>query len=253
MNNSVYGKFSEDVRKRINFALVNCPKSLEKRIAKPTYKKSVVFNSELVGVHMHKREILLNKPIFIGQCILDQSKLDMADFHYNVMVKKYGSKINMLMTDTDSFIYSIETGDLCADMMGMSERFDLSNYPKDHPLFSRKNEKQLYKMKDELGGKIMTEFCGIRSKMYSYQKYGGSDDHRAKGIGHSASKRLTHQMYLDALNLKPMEKVSFKSMKSKKHVIYTATITKTGLSALDDKRYILTDGITTLAHGHKDI
>jgi hypothetical protein len=254
-NNAVFGKFCEDVRKRVNFALVTEPKLLERRIAKPTFKRVKIFTPDLVGVHMHKTKIMLNKPVFIGQCILDESKLDMARFHYTVMKTKYGNKATLMFTDTDSFAYKIQTEDLYADMTEMKDRFDLSNYPPEHPLYDETNKKQLYKMKDELGGSVMTEFVGLRSKMYSYVKVDPKSlktgfDLRAKGVGGSAKKKLSFEMYKNCIEKSVIEMVKFHSFKTDKHVIKTAEINKIGLSPFDDKRYICDDGVSTLAHGH---
>eukprot|EP00732_Lithocolla_globosa_P003071 Lithocolla_globosa_v1_NODE_2290_length_2064_cov_73.453957.p1 type:complete len:383 gc:universal NODE_2290_length_2064_cov_73.453957:184-1332(+) len=250
MNNSCYGKTMEDVMKRISFALVNDPEKAEKRVAKPTYKRSVIFNEDLVGIHMHKQKIELNKPIYLGQCILDESRRDMSEFHYDVMKKRYGAKCTAMFTDTDSFAYKIETEDVYKDISEMSDKFDLSNYPKEHSLYDTKNKKQLHKMKDELGGTIMTEFCGLRSKMYSYNTHTQTGGLRAKGVGRSAQKKLKHQMYVDCVKNGSQTTVNFNAIRSKNHLLSTVNISKSGLSPYDDKRYICEDGITTLAYGH---
>ena len=98
----------ENVRNRINFKLINNEEKLLNINYKPTYKSCTIFSENLVGVHQYKGIITLNKPIYIGQCVLDDSKVLMADFHYNFMIEKIGyQNLNLLFTDTDSLCYEI--------------------------------------------------------------------------------------------------------------------------------------------------
>ena len=108
MNYSVYGKTMENVRNRINFKLLACEDDALK--FRNTLKKRTIFNENCVGIHLLKTEVKLNKPIFIGQNGLDQSKFLMYDFHYNFMLKKFERKnIDLLFTDTDSLCYHMKT------------------------------------------------------------------------------------------------------------------------------------------------
>eukprot|EP00732_Lithocolla_globosa_P006044 Lithocolla_globosa_v1_NODE_6727_length_1044_cov_295.733064.p1 type:complete len:204 gc:universal NODE_6727_length_1044_cov_295.733064:667-56(-) len=199
---------------------------------------------------MLKQEIKLDRPIYLGQCILDESKRDMAEFHYDVVKAKYGNKSKLCFTDTDSFAYSIETEDLYKDIGEMSEKFDLSNYPENHSLYDKTNKKQLHKMKDELGGNVMTEFIGLRSKMYSYTSVSGKNDLRAKGIARSAQQKLKHEMYADCIHNEKKTTVEFRAIRASNHVLRTNLVKKTGLSPFDDKRYICDDKVSTIAYGH---
>jgi len=91
MNNSVYGKTMENIRNRISFILIS---SEEKALSmKNDYKMFTTFNNNLIGVHLCKREVTLNKPIFIGHTVLDQSKYLMYDFHYNFILQKFKEKM----------------------------------------------------------------------------------------------------------------------------------------------------------------
>src|SRR5207253_3654947 len=127
MNNSVFGKTMENVRKRKNFRLICDENKLEKYISKPTFRSGVIFNENLVGVHYVQEKLKLNKPIYVGFSILDISKTLMYDFHYNFIKNKYGDRARLLFTDTDSLCYELETKNMYKDMYDNKEMFDLSD------------------------------------------------------------------------------------------------------------------------------
>ncbi|XP_068675675.1 uncharacterized protein [Montipora foliosa] len=153
MNNSVFGKTMENIRKRV-----------------PTYVSSKIFNENLVAVHKIKETLTLNRPAYVGMCILDLSKTLMYDFHYNYIKQKYDSKAKLLFTDTDSLTYEIETNDVYQDFWDDKDKFDISDYSQDSQYFDRTNKKVIGKFKDEAAGVVIKEFIGLRSKMYSYIK-----------------------------------------------------------------------------------
>ena len=134
MNNSVFGKTMENIRNRVNIKLVNDKKQAEKLSAKPNFKHCNIFSEDLVAIHMKKTKLDFNKPVYLGMCILDLSKTLMYDFHYNYIKQKYGDKAKLLLTDTDSLMYEIQTEDFYKDINGdVKDRFDTSGYPPDHP------------------------------------------------------------------------------------------------------------------------
>jgi hypothetical protein len=187
MNNSVYGKTMENVRNRINFKLLCCEEDTLRFIN--TLKKRTIFNEDCVGIHLLKKEVKLNKPIFIGQCVLDQSKFLMYDFHYNFMLKKFERKnIDLLFTDTDSLCYHIKNQNPYDIINENKDLFDLSAYPKTHHLYSDVNKKVIGKFKDEaIDGSIsyINEFVGLRSKLYSYTTEDNNiieENHKCKGF-----------------------------------------------------------------------
>ena len=125
-----------------------------------------------MGCEMGKVRVVMNKPVYLGQTILDLSKTIMYEFHYDYMIPKYGDRLKLCYMDTDSLIYSIKTKDFYSDISPNVEiRFDTSGYPNDgsRPLPVGKNKKVIGLMKDELGGDIMKEFVSLRPKMYSYR------------------------------------------------------------------------------------
>ena len=122
-----------------------------------------------MGCEMEKIKVVMNKPVYLGQAILDLSKLIMHKFHYDYMLPKYGDNIKLCYMDTDSFLYDIETEDFHKYIAGDVEtRFDTSGYC-DRPLPVGKNMKVIGLMKEELGGEVMKEFVSLCSKMYSYR------------------------------------------------------------------------------------
>ena len=153
----------EDIRNRVNIKLVNNEKQAEKLSAKPNFKHCNIFSEDLVAIHMKKIKLFFNKPVYLGMCILDLSKTLMYDFHYKYIKQKYGDKAKLLLTDTDSLMYEIETEDFYKDISGdVKDRFDTSDYPPNHPsgIPSGFNKKVLGMFKDEANGRYIEEFVG---------------------------------------------------------------------------------------------
>ncbi|KAL9957585.1 hypothetical protein ACROYT_G034504 [Oculina patagonica] len=154
MNNSVFGKTMENLRNRVDIKIVrsNETNKIRKLIASPLYSRHVMFSNDLVGIDMRKSKLILNKPVYTGMTILDNSKILMYDFFYNHLKKVYGPRCELLYTDTDSLLLEIETDDIYEDMEWNKTLYDTSDYPKEHPLHSYENKKVLGKMKDECAG-----------------------------------------------------------------------------------------------------
>ena len=173
--------------------LVTSQKKLSKLVSKPTYVNSKIFNEDLVAVHKIKETLVLDRPAYVGMCILDLSKTPMYDFHYNYIRQKYNDKAKLLFTDTDSLCYGIKTGDANSDFWKAKELFDNADYPKESPYFDATNKKVIGKMKDEAAGMSIVEFVGLRSKMYSYVKDNGKNEKTAKGVRkYAIKKNITH-------------------------------------------------------------
>ena len=257
MNNSVFGKTMEDVRRRIDVKLMTTPSQFVKHASKVTYKHSVTFvNKEekeeyLVGLEAQRTSVKLNKPIYTGFTVLELSKLHMYDYHYNHVMKKYGpQKAKLLFTDTDSLTYLIETKDVYQDIQEDQNLYDTSNYDKEHFLYSEMNKK-VGKFKDATAGDPVMEFVGLRAKMYSMVTRGGKDKKAGKGIKKSVLKKeVKHEDFKDCLMEKREYQHHMMGFRSHQHQIYTIKHTKKSLSPFDDKRFILGDGYTTRAHGH---
>ncbi len=254
MNNSFFGKTMEDKRKRVNVKLVTSTKMLDKYASKPTYVCSKIFDENLVAVHNMQDKIVLDKPIYVGFSILDISKTLMYDFHYNFIKQEYPESDSILhYMDTDSLIYTITTKDIYKDMYKNKEYFDLSDISNDKLMKYKddSNKKVIGKMKMEYINSPISEFIGLKSKMYSVKFDSGEESKRAKGIAYSVTKNdLRHEMYNNTLETKGRMYSRMNAIRSIKHQLYTITMNKISLSAYDDKRYILNDGITSHAYGH---
>ena len=257
MNNSVFGKTMENIRNRVNVKLVNTEERLKKLSAKPNYKSCKIFNENLISVHMKKTSLTMNKPVYLGMCILDLSKTIMYDFHYNYIKPKYGAKAKLLFTDTDSFMYEIETEDFYKDISkDVKDRFDTSDYPENHPsgIPTGINKKVLGMFKDEAAGKRIKEFVGLRAKLYSFIMEDGKENKRCKGVKKQVvESSITHEDYKTCLRTGKEQLRKQNILRSYEHEVFTEEVNKIALSSIDDKRYILSDGIHTLAWGHYKI
>ena len=257
MNNSVFGKTMENIRNRVNIKLVDTGEQFKKLTAKPNYESRKIFNENLVSVHMKKTSLTMNKPVYLGMSILDLSKIIMFDFHYKYIKPKYNKQAKLLFTDTDSFLYEIQTEDFYKDIAGdVRDRFDTSDYKEGHPsgIPTGINKKVLGMFKDETAGKVIKEFVGLRAKLYSYKMDEGEENKRCKGIKKAVvEKSITHEDYKTCLTTGKEQLRRQNIIRSYEHTVYTEEVNKIALSAADDKRYLLKDSFDTLAWGHYKI
>ena len=254
MNNSVFGKTMENLRKRVDVRLVTNEKKLDKLTSKPTYVSSKIFNENLMAVHKIKETLTLNRPAYVGMCILDLSKTLMYDFHYNYIKKKYNDRAKLLFTDTDSLTYEIEAEDIYKDFWNDKDIFDNSDYPENSPYYCNNNRKCIGKFKDEACGIPITEFVGLKSKMYSYVKDNEKGGRTAKGIKKNVIKNnIRHEDYKNSLINNEQMHHKMKTIRSQRHQLGSYEINKVSLSCFDDKRYIHDNGTSSYAYGHYKI
>ena len=184
-------------------------------------------------------------------CILDLSKSLMYDFQYNYIKQKYGDKAKLLFTDTNSLMYEIQTEDFYSS--DVKHRFDTSDYPLDHPscIPSGLNKTVLGMFKDEVGGKVIDEFVGLRAKLYSYKMFEGKESKKCKGVKKSVVKKsIAHEDYKKCLYTGKEQLRKMNVIRSHRHEVYTEEVNKIALCPDDDKRHILENGVHTLALGH---
>ena len=191
MNNSVFGKTMENIRNHRDIKLVTTDKKRSKLVSEPNYHTINLISEDLSIIEMKKTKVKINKPIYLGLSILEISKIVMYEFWYNYMKPKYNDNVRLCYMDTDSFVMQNKTNDFYKDIASdVENRFDTSNYEVNtsgtsalarRPLPTGKNKKVIGLMKDELGGKIITEFVTLRPKMYSFLTDDGKEDKKAKG------------------------------------------------------------------------
>ena len=155
----------ENLRKRISVRLINNAKDHVRCINKPSYVSQKIFSKNFVDIHEIEPVLTLNKPIYVAFSILDLNKLLMYEFHCKYIEKKFDAKL--LFTDTDSLVYDIKTEDVYEDFYQDKNLCDFSDYPLDSKFFGLVNKNVIGKMKDEFKEKIISEFVGLKSKMYS--------------------------------------------------------------------------------------
>ena len=235
MNNSVFGKTMENIRKHRNIKLVTNREAYLKAVMKPNFKSAVLFGENLMGCEMGKIKVVMNKPVCLGQAILDLSKIVMYEFHYDYIKQKYPEGLTLCYMDTDSLIYDIETEDFYGDIAeDVKDRFDRSGYNPDRPLPVGLNKKVIGLMKDELGGEIMTEFVTLRPKMYAY-KTGESESKKCKGIKKCVVKKtISFEDYKAWLFRGETSYRSQLMFRSSKHKVKTLEVNKLALSRDDD-------------------
>ena len=147
MNNAVFGKTMENVRKHRDIKLVTTDKKRSKLVSEPNYHTMNYISEDLSII------VKINKPIYLGLSILEISEILMYEFWYDYMKQKFGDNVKLCYMDTDSFTMNIKTEDFYKDIANdIEKRFDTSNYECDRPLPTGKNKKVIRLMKDELGG-----------------------------------------------------------------------------------------------------
>ena len=256
-NNALFGKTMEDVRKRINYKLVTDENMMTKLLCSPLFHDRDIITEDLVGVHMLKPKVELNKPVFVGQAVLDYSKVEMYNLFYNILPQcPLIKQLHLIGGDTDSFFLTIatDTNITLSDVFNnLTQHIDTSNYPPSHPLYSTVNKAKLGCFKDETAGQPLEEMILLRPKMYS-MKYKDSDTSikRAKGISmHIVKNKLKHDSYREAFEEQKTTRVQMTILRSKLHTIQTTRFNKRALSAWEDKRVWLNEN-ESLPHGHVD-
>ena len=244
----------ENIRNRVDIKSVNNKKRAEKLSAKPNFNHCNIFSEDLVAIHMKKTKLVFNKPVYLGMCILDSSKTLMYDFHYNYIKRKYEDKAMLLFTDTDSFMYEIETEDFYKDISAdVKRRFDTSDYPPNHSsgIPFGLNKSVIGMFKDEVGGDIIDEFVGLRAKLYLYKMFEGEESKKCKGVKKSVvEKGIVYEDYKKCLFTGKEQLRKMNVIRSHMHEVHTEEVNKVALCPDDDKRHILENGVHTLALGH---
>ena len=249
----MFGKTMENITKHRDIKLVTTDKNRSKLVSEPNYHTINLISEYLSIIKMKKTKVKMSTPIYLGLSILEISKILMYEFWYDYMKPKYDNNVKLCYMDTDSFIMNIKTNDFYKDIANDVEcKFDTSNYEVNRPLPMGKNKKVIGLMKDELDGKIITEFVTVRPKTYSYLTDDGKEDKKAKGTRKCVIKKMIK--FNDYKKCLFNDEVILKSRQrfiSKKHDVYTENINKIALSNNDDKRTISSNKITSYPYGYK--
>ena len=252
MNNAVFGKTMENVRKHRDIKLVKTDKKRNKLVSEPNYHTTKLIDNNLAIIEMRKVKVKLNKPIYLGLSILEISKITMYEFWCDYIKNKYEDQARLCYMDTDSFVVNIKTKDFYKDIAeNVKERFDTSNYIYERPLPTGVNMKVRGLMKDELGGDIITEFVALRPKAYSYITNDFIEMKKAKGTKKCVVKKmLRFEDYKKCLFSNGKLPKSQQRFKSENHEVYTENISKIALSCDDDKRIVTSDRILSYPYGY---
>ena len=192
--NAVFGKTMQNLR---SVKLVNNANDYVKHISKSSFVSQEIFSKNFVAIYEIKPVLKLNKQIYIGFNILDLSKLLMYEFYYKYIKSKFD--VDLLFTDTDNLVYEIETEDVYKDFYEDKNFFDFSDYPLNSKFFDPTNKNVIDKMKDEFKGSIISEFGGLKSKMYSLIAVDAEEVKKAKGLNKIVVKKVTYEKSADVL------------------------------------------------------
>jgi hypothetical protein len=253
MNNALFGKTIENMRDRTRVDPCRDVATAKRAVHSANFQMPHIIDEDLVLIEKKgTKPVCLEKPIHIGFAILELSKLHMYRFHYDVIRKQYGNRCKLLYTDTDSLLYHIYTETFYEDIKANVEHFDTSVFvPENKFGMPAVNCMVPGKFKIEYGGIPIHEYVGLACKMYSV-KYGDKCKKIAKGTSAAFKDHsMTHEDYLAALHdERTVSEASYYAIRAKDRVVSTRKITQKCLSNFETKRYILDDGISSLAYGH---
>ena len=261
MNNSVFGKIIQNVRKRREIKLAVTEERTKKLVSESNYKSRVAFSDHLLATEMRKTRIYMDKPIMVGQAILDKSKELMYHFYYNYLIPKYKQNVKLMYMDTDSFVLEIETDDFYEDIKDdLKEWFDTSGYdknmmlPDEYAKIASVNKKRIGMMKDELGKGYMKEFVALSPKVYAIEEVRLDNsliEHKkVEGTKKNVTKKsLCFDMYKQCLfENKTFNCIQYR-IKSNPLSTDTLQINKIALNNYDNKRLRSFNEITTYPYG----
>ena len=252
MNNSVFGKTMENIRKHRDIKLVTTDKKRSKLVSEPTFHPMNLISENLSIIELKKTKIKMNKPIYLGLSILEISKILTYEFWYDYMKPKYNDNVRLCYMDTDIFVMNIKTNDFFKDIThDVYNRFDTSNYGVNRPLPIGKNKKVIGLVKDELGGEFITEFIALRPRTFSYLTDNDKIDKKAKGTRKCVVNKMIK--FHDYKNCLLNDNILLKSQQrfiSNKHDVYTEDVNEIALSNDDTKRIVSSDKINRYQYGY---
>jgi hypothetical protein len=254
MANAVFGKFLEDVTKHLNAHVCASVDDFLKYSSFMGYVGTYIINETLCIVYVKKKSVKINRPFFTGFTILELSKNYMYKSYYNHF-KDIFKDVRVLFSDTDSLFMVFNTENRNKQLKNGGYIMDYSNYPDDHQLYNTSHKKQLGYFSDEMGGRDICEFIGIRSKCYAIKSISENKVVKNKKICKGIRKNtvLKNIKYVDYRNcIKNICSMtaSMNVIRSQNHIIKINNINKIAFTSFDSKRYLLPCGIHSVPYGH---
>jgi hypothetical protein len=250
--NAVFGKFIEQTRNYVDCKICIDEAPCRKWTGSPRFSNMKIISEDLVLIFAKRATVTLNKPFAVGFTILEKSKHFMYQQYYEVIKPTLG-KCEVLMSDTDSFILAVETNKKRNNLMKLKHIIDFSNYPTESKHYNENNKNELGFWKDELQGKVMTEFCGLRSKTYAFLIKEKEKEpvlqSKCKGITKSYRKKIKFSEYKTCVNSFAKVSITQFQIRSKNHKVFTAKTYKAAFSSFDDKRFLMSCGVHSLGYG----
>ena len=246
--NIVYGKCLEDASKHTDLKLVYNAKELRKLVARFDFVSAKIYSENTAAVQLKAPRPLYDRPRQVGACVLAYAKWILYNFHYNYVMQFFEpSEVRLLMTDTDSLYYGFTTNKDVYQIIkdNFKDQMDYSNYPSSHPDYDNSKHLQPGCMKEDFGGAVISEFVGLKSKMYSIaiaHVEGGGGKQTAKGVPGAYKKtEMLHAKYVEtiqSLGYGMEEKIEFYKLQAKNHEINLVKQSKVGLGLFNDKKYV---------------
>ena len=207
-----------------------------------------------MAVHKVKETLTLNRPAYVGMCILDLSMTLMYDFHYNYIKKKYNNRAKLLFTNTDSLTYEIEAEDVYSDFWNDKDMFDNSDYLESSPYYCNVNKKSLENSRTKLVAPRSLNSLVLSLRCIFMSKDNERGGKTAKGIKKNVIKNNNkHEDYKNTLINNEQMHHKMKTIRSQRHQLGSYKINKVSLSCFDDKCYIHDNGTSSYAYGHYKI
>jgi hypothetical protein len=254
MANAVFGKFLEDVTKHINAHICASAEDFIKYSSFMGYVGTYIISNTLCIVYIKKKEVTINRSFFTGFTILELSKNYMYKSYYNHFVDIF-KNVRVLFSDTDSLFMIFNTKNRNIQLKKGEYIMDYSNYPENHQLYNISHKKQLGYFSDEMGGKDICEFIGIRSKCYAIKSISENkvvkNKKICKGIRkNTVLKNINYSDYRKCIkNIRSMS-ASMNVIRSQNHNIKINNVNKIAFTSFDSKRYLMPCGIHSVPYGH---
>ena len=250
--NSAYGKLIEQVRSYLDCKICVTPEACKRWLDSPRFKSMKILSENFVIIFLSRRSITLNKPIASGFTILEHSKRFMYQQYYEVLKPALGD-CEVMMSDTDSLLICVRTTTPGNSTEKIKDFVDFSNYSPSHPLYSLQHKAELGFWKDELKGRKISEFCGLRSKTYAFLVKDSPENSemssKCKGVTKAYKKKITFENYVDCVKYFDQFRITQFQIRAKDHYLYTLKVNKLCFSSFDDKRYLFSCGVHSVPYG----